>query len=249
MAKCCGCFPRLPKLVSTRALNREAKESKKCRSSFGASLATVPLANLLQITFFLPLVPGLHFTQFAARDIPVPRVEALNNFTQRNFFNCASIRESYVEWMISAGNGAMLVNGTEIGLVVEEDTAILDRTESHNRFLVLELHPKGIIGRHGDFGMGVETDELKWGLACSSDDPLDIAVGDANNRVAAAVAATRATKFQIFLPILRYHWRLRLAVNRANQKSAANFLATFANIFYTVRSWMVLPVLNKAPQR
>jgi hypothetical protein len=48
---------------------------------------------------------------------------------------------------------------------------------------------------------------------------------------------------------LQCHCSLRLAINCANQKSAAIFLATYANIFYTVGSWMVLLVLNKAPRR
>src|SRR5207253_5897021 len=67
-------------------------------------------------------------------------------------------------------------------------------SESHDGFLVVELDPKRIIGGHGDFVMGVKPDEFKRGLAGSVDDSLDIGVGDANDRVAAAVAATGATK-------------------------------------------------------
>ena len=82
--------------------------------------------------------------------------------------------------------------------------------------------------------MGEKTDELKWGFAGSVDDPFDIGVGNANDRVAAAVAATRATKFEIFLPVVGGHSIVKLAVNCANQKSILNFLATLANFFYTV---------------
>jgi hypothetical protein len=176
-------------------------------------------------------------------------VGALYNFAERNFFHGASFGEGYVERMISAGNRAMLIDGAEIGVVVEKNTVILNRTESHDGFLVVELDPKRIIGGHGDFVMGVKPDEFKRGLAGSVDDSLDIGVGDANDRVAAAVAATGATKLQVLLPVLRRHCGLRLAANYGNQKSSANFLATFTNIFYTVRSWMVLPVLKKAPRR
>jgi hypothetical protein len=84
--------------------------------------------------------------------------------------------------------------------------------------------------------MGEKANELQRGFACAIDDPLDIGVGDANDSVTAAVAATGATKFKILLPVLRWHFhpRLRLATKYANQKSLANFLATLANIFYTV---------------
>jgi hypothetical protein len=51
------------------------------------------------------------------------------------------------------------------------------------------------------------------------------------------------------LPVLLCHWGLRLAVNYGNQKSVANFLATLTNILYTLGSWMVLPIRNKAPRR
>jgi hypothetical protein len=51
------------------------------------------------------------------------------------------------------------------------------------------------------------------------------------------------------LPVLRRHCGLRLAVNYRNQKSSANFLATFVIIFYTIGLWMVLPIQNKAPGR
>lgn len=118
----------------------------------------------------------------------------LDNLTERNFFHRACVGEGYVERMIAAGNRAMLVDGAEISVVVEEDAAILNRTESHNRFLVLKMDPQRIIGRHRDFVMGVKPDEIKWRLAGSVDDSLDIGVGDANDRVAAAVAATGATK-------------------------------------------------------
>jgi len=143
----------------------------------------------------------------------------------------------------------MFVDGAEIGVVVEKNATILNRTQTHDGLLIVELDPKRIIGGHGNFVMCVKANELEGRLAGSIDDPLDIGVGDANDSVAAAVAATGATKFKILLPVLRCHCRLRLAINYANQKSVAVFLATYANIFYTVGSWMVLPVLNKAPRR
>ena len=40
----------------------------------------------------------------------------------------------------------MLVDGAEIGLVIEKNAPILNRTETHDGFLVVELDPKGIIG-------------------------------------------------------------------------------------------------------
>jgi hypothetical protein len=82
--------------------------------------------------------------------------------------------------------------------------------------------------------VGEKADELQRGFACSVDDPSNICVGDANDRVAAAVAATGATKFKILLPVWRWHCCLRLPVNKKNQKVSANFLATLANIFYTL---------------
>jgi hypothetical protein len=151
--------------------------------------------------------------------------------------------------MIPAGDWAMLVDGAEIGFVVQKNAMILNRTQTHNGLLIIELDPKRIIGGHGDFVMCIKVDELEGRLAGSIDDPLDIGVGDANDSVATAVAATCAPKFQILLPVLRCHCRFILAINYANQKSVANFLATYANIFYTVGSWMVLLVLNKAPRR
>jgi len=132
-------------------------------------------------------------------------VWTFNDLTQRNFFNRASIGEGYVERMISAGNRPMPIDGAEIGVVVEKNTAILNRTESHDGFSVVELDPKRIIGGHGNFVMCVKTNELEGRLAGSIDDPLDIGVGDANDSVAAAVAATGAPKLQVFLPVLRCH--------------------------------------------
>jgi hypothetical protein len=132
-------------------------------------------------------------------------VRALDDSTQRNFFHGACIGESYVEGVISTGDRTMLVNGTEISLVVEKKAAILNRPETHDGFLVVELYPERIVGRHRDFVMGVKANELEGRSAGSIDDSLDIGVGDANDGVAAAVAATDATKFQIFLPVLRRH--------------------------------------------
>jgi hypothetical protein len=176
-------------------------------------------------------------------------VGTLDNFTQRNFFHGAGFGEGYVERMIPAGDRSMFVDGAEIGLVVEKNATILNRTESHHGLLIVELHPKRIVGRHRDLVMGVKADEFKGRLACSVNNPFDVAVGDANDGIAAAVAATGATKFQILLPVLLCHWGLRLAVNYGNQKSVANFLATLTNILYTLGSWMVLPIRNKAPRR
>src|SRR4029453_6613481 len=102
---------------------------------------------------------------------------------------------------------------------------------------------------HAGFLMGVKADELKGRLARSVNNPFDVAVGDAHDGVATAIAATGATKFQILLPVLLCHWGLRLAVKYGNQKSIANFLATLTNIFYTLGSWMVRPVRNRTPRR
>jgi hypothetical protein len=161
-------------------------------------------------------------------------VGALNNFTERNFFNRACIGKRYVEGMISAGDRSMFVDGAEIGVVIEKNATILNRTQTHDGLLIVELDPKRIIGGHGNFVMCVKANELEGRLAGSIDDPLDIGVGDANDSVAAAVAATGAPKFQILLPVLRSHFRLRLAINYEKQKSVENFLATFTNIFYIV---------------
>ena len=140
----------------------------------------------------------------------------------------------------------MLVNGTAVGPVIEKYTMVSNPTQSHDGFLVVELDPKRIMDRHRDFVVGVKADELKWGSACSTDDPSDIAVGEANHGFAAAVAATGATKFKILLPVLRRHQDSpRLATKCVNQKSAANFLATWANFFYT-GSWLILPIPNQA---
>jgi len=96
--------------------------------------------------------------------------------------------------MISAGDRSMFVDGAEIGLVVEKNAPILNRMQSHDGLLIVELDPKRIIGGHGDFVMCVKANELEWRLAGSIDDSLDIGVGNANYGVAAAIAATGATK-------------------------------------------------------
>ena len=70
---------------------------------------------------------------------------ALDNFAERNSFNRARVGKGYVKGMIPAGNRAMLVDGAEIGVVVEKNTAIQNRTETHDGFLIVELDPKRII--------------------------------------------------------------------------------------------------------
>ncbi|HXV81149.1 MAG TPA: hypothetical protein VEG60_14825 [Candidatus Binatia bacterium] len=82
--------------------------------------------------------------------------------------------------------------------------------------------------------MGVKADEFKWRSPGSSDDSLNIAIGDAHEGVATAIAATGATKLQVLLPVLGRQCSLRLAVNWENEKSAKKFIATLANISYTV---------------
>ena len=126
----------------------------------------------------------------------------------------------------------MFVNCAEIGFVVEKNATILNRTESHDGLLVAKLHPKRIGRRHRDFVVSIKTDELKGGLAGFINNSLDVAVGDANDGVATAIATTRAAKFQILLPVLLCHTDLRLATNCGNQKWIAIFLATLTNIFY-----------------
>jgi len=192
----------------------------------------VPFSNLLQVKFFLPLVPGLYFAQLAARDVAVPCVRALDNLSQRDFFYGAGFGESYIKRMVPAGNRSMFVNCAEIGFVVEKNTTILNRTESHDGLLVVKLHPKRIGRRHRDFVVSIKTDELKGRLAGFINNSLDVAVGDANDGVATAIATTRTAKFQILLPVLLCHSLLRLATNCGNQKWIVNFLATFKNIFY-----------------
>ena len=61
--------------------------------------------------------------------------------------------------------------------------------------------------------MGIKADEFKRGLARSIDDPSDVAVGDAHEGVATAIAATRATKLQVLLPVLCCQCGLRVAAN------------------------------------
>jgi hypothetical protein len=80
--------------------------------------------------------------------------------------------------------------------------------------------------------VGIKTDELKGRLAGFINNSLDVAVSDANDGVATAIAATRTAKFQILLPILLCHSCLRLAGNCGNQKWIVNFVATLTNIFY-----------------
>src|SRR5262245_45891071 len=104
--------------------------------------------------------------------------------------------------MIPAGDRSMFVDGTEIGLVVEKNATILNRTESHHGLLIVEFYPKRIVGRHRDFVMSVKADELKGRLVGSVNNPFDVAIGDAHDGVTAAVAATGATKLQILLPVL-----------------------------------------------
>src|SRR5262245_59420086 len=159
-------------------------------------------------------------------------MRALDNLSERNFLHRAGFREGYIKRMIPAGNRSMFVNCAEIGFVVEKNATILNRTESHHGLLVVKLHPKRIRRRHRDFVVGIKTDELKWRLACFINNSLDVAVGDANDGVATAIATTRAAKFQILLPVLLCHYGLRLATNHGNQKWITNFLATCTNIFY-----------------
>src|SRR5262245_24466938 len=120
--------------------------------------------------------------------------------------------------MVPAGDRSMFVNCTEIGLVIEKNTTILNRMESHHGLLVVKLHPKRIRCRHRDFVVGIKTDELKGRLAGFINNSFDVAVGDANDCVATAIATTRAAKFQILLPVLLRRYGLRLATNSGNQK-------------------------------
>jgi hypothetical protein len=153
----------------------------------------------------LPFVPGLDPAQVAAGNIAVPRVGTLHDLTQRNFFYGASIGEGYIEGVISAGDRSMLVNGAEIGPVIEKNAVILNRTETHDGFLVVKPYPERIVRGHRDFVMGVEANEVEGRSTGSIDDSLDIGVGDANHGVTAAVAAAGATKFQILVPIVCCH--------------------------------------------
>jgi hypothetical protein len=50
--------------------------------------------------------------------------------------------------MIPASDRAMLIDGAEICLIVEENAAIVNRTESHHRIPAFETDPKRIMGRH-----------------------------------------------------------------------------------------------------
>ena len=99
----------------------------------------------------------------------------------------------------------MFVDGAEIGVVVEKNATILNRTQSHDGSRVVKLDPKRITGRHRNFIMRVKADEFEWGSASSVNDSFNISVGDTNDGVAAAVTATSAPKFQIPLPVFRYH--------------------------------------------
>src|SRR5262247_4406406 len=103
--------------------------------------------------------------------------------------------------MVPAGDRSMFVNCAEIGFVVEKNTTILDRTESHHGLLVVKLYPKRIRCRHRDFVVGIKTDELKGRLAGFINNSFDVAVGDANDGIATAITAARAAKFQILLPV------------------------------------------------
>jgi hypothetical protein len=142
--------------------------------------------------------------------------------------------------MIPAGNRAMLVNSAEVGVVVEEDAAILNRTESHDGFLVVELYPKRIIRRHRDFVMGVKADEFQRGFACSINDPFDVAVGDAQ---VSRQMPQRCSKFQILLPVLRATAVLD-SEKYGNQKSV--WCATCE--FFINGSMDGSPIRNKAPE-
>src|SRR5262245_58666588 len=145
-------------------------------------------------------------------------MRAFDNLSQRNFFHRAGSGESYVKRMVPAGNRSMFVNCAEIGLIVEKNTTILNRTEGHHGLLVVKLHPQRIRRRHRYFVVGIKTDELKGRLAGFINNSFDVAVGDANDGVATAIATTRAAKFQILLPVLLRHYGLRLATNSGNQK-------------------------------
>src|SRR5262249_12127579 len=132
-------------------------------------------------------------------------MRALDNLSERNLFHRAGSGESYVKRMVPAGNRSMFVNCAEIGLVVEKNTTILNRTEGHHGLLVVKLHPQRIRRRHRYFPVGIKTDELKASLAGFIDHSFDVAVGDANDGVATAIATTGAAKFQIPLPVLLCH--------------------------------------------
>lgn len=82
--------------------------------------------------------------------------------------------------------------------------------------------------------MAVKADEFKRGFTRTIDDPADVAVGDAHEGIATAIAATGAAELQILLPVLCCQSRLRLAANCGKEKSMTKFLATSANIFYTL---------------
>ena len=61
--------------------------------------------------------------------------------------------------------------------------------------------------------MGVKADKFKRGFARSINNPSDVAVGDAHEGIATAIAATGATELQVLLPVLCCQCGLRVAAN------------------------------------
>ena len=89
----------------------------------------------------------------------------------------------------------MFVDPAEIGGTVEEDAMIMAGTETHDAFCVIKFDPKGVAGRHRNFIVSIKADEVQRRSSCSFDDSLKVRVGNTNDSITTAIAATCATKF------------------------------------------------------
>ena len=71
--------------------------------------------------------------------------------------------------------------------------------------MVVEFYPQWVRRRHRDFVVGVEADEFEGRAAGSFDDPLNIAIRNADHCVSAAVATAGTAKFEVSPPVEASH--------------------------------------------
>ena len=79
--------------------------------------------------------------------------------------------------------------------------------------------------------MSVKTDEFEGRSAGSINDSLNISVGDTNRLCRGSSSRNQCNEISNTSPSFAVPWVTRITANYKNQKSPANFLATFANIF------------------
>jgi hypothetical protein len=129
-------------------------------------------------------------------------MRAFYDSAERHLHDGSGVGKGDIDGVIAASDRAIVVDLAKVGFGVKESTVITGFAQSHDSLPLIETQPQGIVVRHGDLVMSEESDKIFGRMTGSVNDAPDILVVDANDRVAAAVAATGAAKFQILFPTL-----------------------------------------------